>query len=196
MINLISVLTIWCHPFVELSLVLLEEDVCYDQYVLLANSVSLCPTSFCIPKPKYVWKSVSCSVMSDSFTPHELYSTRLLYSGHPPGKNIAVGSHSLFQGIFLTQGSNPGLLHCRQIIYHLSHQGSGIDHLLMSMCSLIFGVVWTVCLLWPVCFPDKTVSLCPAAFCTPMPNLPLTADIPSYFYIPIPYDEKDNFFWC
>ena len=32
------------------------------------------------------------------------------------------GYHSLFQGIFLTQGSNPGLLHCRQILYHLSHQ--------------------------------------------------------------------------
>ena len=34
------------------------------------------------------------------------------------------GCHSLLQGIFLTQGSNPGLLHCRQILYHLSHQGS------------------------------------------------------------------------
>ena len=35
-----------------------------------------------------------------------------------------MGSHSLLQGIFLTQGSNPGLLHCRQILYHLSYQGS------------------------------------------------------------------------
>ena len=34
------------------------------------------------------------------------------------------GCHSLLQGIFPTQGSNPGLLHCRQILYHLSHQGS------------------------------------------------------------------------
>ena len=33
-------------------------------------------------------------------------------------------SHSLLQGIFLTQGSNPGLLHCRQILYHLSYQGN------------------------------------------------------------------------
>ena len=32
-------------------------------------------------------------------------------------------SHSLLQGIFLTQGSNPGFLHCRQILSHLSHQG-------------------------------------------------------------------------
>ena len=35
-----------------------------------------------------------------------------------------VGSHSLLQGIFSTQGSNLGLLHCRWILYHLSHQGS------------------------------------------------------------------------
>ena len=35
-----------------------------------------------------------------------------------------MGSHSLLQGIFPTQGSNPGLLHCRWILYHLSHQGS------------------------------------------------------------------------
>ena len=38
-------------------------------------------------------------------------------------KNTGVGCHSLLQGIFLTQGSNPGLLHCKQILYHLSHQG-------------------------------------------------------------------------
>ena len=37
------------------------------------------------------------------------------------GKNSGVGWHSLLQGIFLTQGSNLGLLHCRQILYHLSH---------------------------------------------------------------------------
>ena len=41
-----------------------------------------------------------------------------------PGKNTEVGCHALLQGIFPTQGSNLGLLHCRQILYHLSHQGS------------------------------------------------------------------------
>ena len=41
-----------------------------------------------------------------------------------PGQNTEVGSHSLLQAIFPTQGSNPGLLHCRQILYQLSHQGS------------------------------------------------------------------------
>ena len=43
---------------------------------------------------------------------------------HSPGQNTGVGCHSLFQGIFPTQGSNLGFLHCRQILYHLSHQGS------------------------------------------------------------------------
>ena len=38
-----------------------------------------------------------------------------------PGQNTGVGSRSLFQGIFPTQGSNPSLLHCRRILCHLSH---------------------------------------------------------------------------
>ena len=44
--------------------------------------------------------------------------------GDSPGKNTGVGGHVLLQGIFPTQGSNPGLLHCRWILYCLSHQGS------------------------------------------------------------------------
>ena len=43
------------------------------------------------------------------------------------GKNTEVGCHALFQGIFPTQGSNPGLPHCRQILYHLSHQGNPFE---------------------------------------------------------------------
>ena len=41
-----------------------------------------------------------------------------------PGKNTGVGCHALLQGIFPTQGSNPGLLHGRQILYQLSYKGS------------------------------------------------------------------------
>ena len=41
-----------------------------------------------------------------------------------PGQNTRVDSRSLLQGIFPTQGLNPGLPHCRQILYQLSHQGS------------------------------------------------------------------------
>ena len=44
--------------------------------------------------------------------------------GDFPGKNTRVGCHALLQWIFPTQGLNPGLPHCRQILYHLSHQGS------------------------------------------------------------------------
>ena len=47
--------------------------------------------------------------------------------GDSPGKNTEVGCHALLQGIFLTQGSKPGLPHCRQILYLLSHQGSPCD---------------------------------------------------------------------
>ena len=49
--------------------------------------------------------------------------TRLLCPWDSPGET-GVGCHFLLQEIFPTQASNPGLLHCRQILYHLSHQGS------------------------------------------------------------------------
>ena len=57
--------------------------------------------------------------MSDFLLPHGLYSP-----WNPPGQNIGVGSLSLLHGIVPTQGWNPGLLHCRQILYQLSHKGS------------------------------------------------------------------------
>ena len=44
-----------------------------------------------------------------------------------PGQNTAVGSLSLLQGIFTTQGSNLVLPHCRRILYQLSHKGSPLD---------------------------------------------------------------------
>ena len=44
--------------------------------------------------------------------------------GGSPGKNPGMGCHALLQGIFPIQGSNPGLLQCRQILYHLSYQES------------------------------------------------------------------------
>ena len=45
-------------------------------------------------------------------------------SQNSPAKNTGVGSHSLRHSTFPTQGLNPGLLHCRHFLYHLSHQGS------------------------------------------------------------------------
>ena len=49
--------------------------------------------------------------------------------GDSPVKNTGVGYHFLLQGIFSSQGLNLGLLHCRQILYHLSHQRSPIPQL-------------------------------------------------------------------
>ena len=63
--------------------------------------------------------SESRSVMSDSLRPHGLYS-----AWDSPDQNTGVGSLSLPHGIFPTQRSNPGLLHCRRILYQLSHKGS------------------------------------------------------------------------
>ena len=55
---------------------------------------------------------------------HGLQPAWLLCPWNSPGQNSGVGCHSLLQGTFITQGSNPGLLHCRQTLYPLSHQGS------------------------------------------------------------------------
>ena len=62
---------------------------------------------------------VSCSVTSNSLQPHGLYSP-----WNSPDQNAGADSLSLLQGIFTTQGSNPGLPHCGQMPYQLSHQGS------------------------------------------------------------------------
>ena len=56
----------------------------------------------------------SCSVVSDSLWPHRLGPTRLLCAWDFPGNSTRVGFHFLLQGIFLTQGSNPGLSLCRR----------------------------------------------------------------------------------
>ena len=58
--------------------------------------------------------------MSDSVRPHRWQPTRLPHHWDSPGKNTGVGCHALLQGIFPTQGSNRGHLHCRQILYHWS----------------------------------------------------------------------------
>ena len=66
--------------------------------------------------------SESHSVMSNSLQPHGLHSP-----WNSPGQNAGVGSLSLLQGIFPNQGSNPGLPHCRRILYQLSHRGSPLE---------------------------------------------------------------------
>ena len=81
-----------------------------------------------IPLKSQLWNISLCvcvcvcegrSVMSSPLQLHGLYSP-----WHSPGQNTGVGSLFLLQGIFPTQGSNPGLPNCRQVLYQLSHQGS------------------------------------------------------------------------
>ena len=60
----------------------------------------------------WLWNAMDCSPPGSSV------------HGASPGKNTGVGCHALLQGIFPTQGSNPGLPHCRWILYCLSHHGN------------------------------------------------------------------------
>ena len=64
-------------------------------------------------------RSESRSGVSDSLRPHGPCSP-----WNSPGQNAGVGSYSLLQGIFPTQGLNPGVSHCRRILYQLSHKES------------------------------------------------------------------------
>ena len=64
-------------------------------------------------------ESESCSVLCNFLRPHGLYNP-----WNSLGQNTGVNSRSLLQETFPTQGSNPGLLYCRQILYQLSQQGS------------------------------------------------------------------------
>ena len=90
------------HPFLDRAL---------DFGFLLVPGIESFPTS------DLKWKSESHSVVSDFLWPHGLYNP-----WNSPGQNTGVGNLSLLQGIFPTQGSNPGLPHCRWILYQLSHK--------------------------------------------------------------------------
>ena len=81
----------------------------------------------------YESKSESCSFVSNPMWPHGLY-----IPWNSPGQIIGLGSPSLLQGIFPTQGSNPHLLHCRRILYQLSHKGSPriLESVADTFCSI------------------------------------------------------------
>ena len=88
-------------------------------YVDHRSTVSYTCEIFSICASKVKSESEGHSVVSNSLQPHGCYSP-----WNSPGQNTGVGSLSLLQQIFLTQESNPGLLHCRWILYQLSYQGS------------------------------------------------------------------------
>ena len=78
--------------------------------------------------------------MPNSLQPHGLYSP-----WNSPGQNTGVGSLSLLQGIFPTQGSNPGLPHCRQILYQLSPQGKPIWCIAAAAAAKLLQLCPTLC---------------------------------------------------
>ena len=102
-----------------------------------------------------IWTEVKWnhSVVSDSLWPHGLYSP-----WNSPGQNTGVGSRSLLQGMFPTQGSNPGLPHCRQMLYQLStreahvYKGIAIISSTNKDCFFLFFPVPSLSLPWAVCF--------------------------------------------
>ena len=73
-------------------------------------------------KEKWKWKWSRVWLFATPWT----VASRLLCPWDSPGKS-GVGCHFLLKGIFLTQGSNPGLPHCRQTLYPLSHQRSPLS---------------------------------------------------------------------
>ena len=84
-----------------------------EQSVLLVSRQEAKPIAILLVSYLYVHESESesHSVVSDSLRLHGLYS-----SWNSPGQNTGVGSLSLLQGLLPTQGSNPGLPHCRWIL--------------------------------------------------------------------------------
>ena len=84
---------------------------------------------------------LSCLVMSNSLGPYGLWPASLLCPWDFPGRNTGVGCHFDLQGIFLTQGSNLRLLHCRWILYYLSPQGSPVGQDIPCQTSCII-VEW------------------------------------------------------
>ena len=77
----------------------------------------------------------------------------LLCLWNSPGKNIVVGCYSLLQVIFPTQGLNSGLLHCRQILYHLRYQRVGLGSKPLP-CHWVVGVLWENHFLFPYLFSN------------------------------------------
>ena len=87
------------------------------EYIYVHVCVCVCVCMLCCAM-------LSCSVMSNSLWPHGCSPPGSSVHGNSPGKNTGVSCHALLWGIFPTQRLNPGLPHCKQILYCLSHQGS------------------------------------------------------------------------
>ena len=88
---------------------------------------------------------LSCPVVFNSLQPPRLHPSRLLCSRNSPGKNPGECCHFFLRGIFLTQGSNPHLLHWQMDSLPLSHLGSCIltaDEAVYHYCQASYWCVW------------------------------------------------------
>ena len=122
-----QLIVLWVFPVQQLFafLFLLLIFLLYFIFCHFTYNVSCCRLLWLVGE--------SCSVVSNSLQPHGLYSP-----WNSPVQNTGVGSHSPLEGIFPTQGSNPGFLHCRWILCQLSHKGSLWTSLSTSHLSLSF----------------------------------------------------------
>ena len=134
-INLILVLTIWWCPCVESSLVLLEEGVCYDQCVLLAN-ISLCPASFCTPG--------QICLLLQVFLDFLLLHSSPLYWGFPGGSDSkASACNAGDPGSIPGSGRSPGEGNGNSLQYScLENPITREDWGLQSMRSQRVGHYW------------------------------------------------------
>ena len=101
---------------------------------LFSFSFSVSFAYFTLKKVK-VWVTQSCPTLCNPMDCSPPGSSVHIIPSQ--GKNTGMGSHSLLQGIFLTQALNPGLLHCRQILYRLSYQGSPALRKTINICNTI-----------------------------------------------------------
>ena len=108
----------WCHPIISSSVILFSPCLQSFQASVFSNE-----STVHIRWPEYWSFNFSISPSNESCptlcNPHGLYSP-----WNSPGQNTGVGSLSLLQGIFPTQGLNIGLPHCRWILYQLNHKGN------------------------------------------------------------------------
>ena len=88
------------------------------------NDSQICVFDHSVKWPLITWKWKLFSRVRLFVTPMSCSLPGSSVHADSPGQNTGVGSLSLLQGIFPTQGSNPGLPHCRWILYQLSHKGS------------------------------------------------------------------------
>ena len=102
------------------------------------------------PKKKnqlmWFYASVSRSVVSNSLQPHGLYPARLLCPWGFSRQEYWSGLPCPFTGDLPTQGLNPGLLHCRQILCHLSHQGSPMQSIYIYVFIYIYTIHTCACI--------------------------------------------------